>query len=148
MAYIFDINAIRESIGKISTFQLMYKEFVSKVHLADFGRGFHCNIKEIDTLTDYHRKLNPNIGISIGFVVLERGLLICCHYEHQISYVGIKNNDIKGWSLMNFGGDWCLLIFTHTNNNEQIRPIQFFVKNQNLPKVRDYFTKYGFKELL
>lgn len=148
MAYIIDnLDLIKKNLGNISTFQIMMKEFSSKVHLADFGNGFECNIPEIDLLTKYYKQNNPNIGISIGFIVLDRGLMICFHYNAKICYLGIENKDIIGWKLLNSHGDWIFLFFTKTNQEKNLLPIRFFVKNQNLPKVREYFVKYGFKEI-
>lgn len=147
MAYVYDLDLIRNKMGNISTFQIMLKEFNSKVQLADFGDGVVCNIKYIDLLTFNYKRQKPDIGIGVGFVILDSGLMICFHYEFKIYYVGIANIDIRGWTLRRAGDDWVLWIFTYTNDMDQIPPIQFYVKTKNLPKVSEYFKKYGFKEL-
>lgn len=150
MAFIIDNHSeISQQLGHMSAFKKKFKEFMAKVHIAKFHNiGFKCNIEYFDILINLYVKTKNDPRFSIAIVVLDRGLEFRC-YLGKIYSVGIKNSDIIGWKLENDddNSNWFLTIHTHTNMEENKEPIIFFVKNQNLPLVRDFFSKYGFKEL-
>lgn len=149
MAYIIDNPELLDNeLGKMSHFKKKFKMFTKKVHFAEGSKGIITRIKHIEVMANLFRATESDPRMSISFIVLDRGLEIWYHFGMKILSVGIKNSDIIGWKLLSIDSNWYLVIKTHTNMSDNLGPILFFVKNQNLPAVKDYFTKYGFNELL